>query len=142
MSSRKILKKWLMNIFFSDHLLLVQLFLKCFFSPPLSHLGPDNSKHSPGGSSHVVQQVKALSLLELWHRLQLWHGFDPCSGNFHTLRMQPNKTRQKKQQQQKNHCSGFASERALRSISPVTERFDCRKGSVNTVAFWGILFNS
>ena len=37
------------------------------------------------GSSLVVQQLKDLALPELWHRLQLCHGFVPWLGNFHML---------------------------------------------------------
>ena len=28
----------------------------------------------------LVQRVKVLVLPQLWHKLQLWLGFDPCPG--------------------------------------------------------------
>ena len=36
----------------------------------------------------MVQRVKDLVLLQLWHRLQLWRGFDPWPGNFHVPQVQ------------------------------------------------------
>ena len=37
----------------------------------------------------LVQYVKDLVLLLLWHRSQLWLGFSPWPGNFHKLRVCP-----------------------------------------------------
>ena len=42
-------------------------------------------------SSLVAQWVKALSLLWFW--FQLWYGFDPWSGSFYMLWVQPKKKR-------------------------------------------------
>ena len=36
----------------------------------------------------VVQWVKDPALLQLWHRWQLWLGFDPWLGNIHILWVQ------------------------------------------------------
>ena len=38
-----------------------------------------------------VQWVKDLTLLQLWHRLQLWLSFIPWLGNFHTTWVWPTK---------------------------------------------------
>lgn len=40
-------------------------------------------------SSLVAQQD--LALLQLWHRLQLCHGFNPWPGSFHMLGVRPKK---------------------------------------------------
>ena len=42
-----------------------------------------NTKKGQKGSSLVVQQVKDMVLLELWHRLQLRCKFNPWPSNFH-----------------------------------------------------------
>ena len=53
-------------------------------------------KHADFRSSTVVQWIKDQVLLQLWHRSQLWFGFDPWHGNFHMLwvplRKKPQKT--------------------------------------------------
>ena len=38
-----------------------------------------------GSIPTLVQWVKDLALLQLWHRLHLQLGFDPLPGNFHML---------------------------------------------------------
>lgn len=48
------------------------------------------------GSSLAAQRVKDLALLELWHRLQLQHDFDPWPSNFHLPRVWAKKERGKK----------------------------------------------
>ena len=54
----------------------------------------------------MVQWVKDLVLLKLWHRLKLWLRFNPWPRNFHMLYMQPGgkkkKSKQKKLSVQKN----------------------------------------
>ena len=50
-------------------------------------------RETPYRSSLGAQQVKVLSLMWLWS--QLWHGFDPWSGNFHLL--QPKKRERKRE---------------------------------------------
>ena len=42
-----------------------------------------NEKQWSLGNSLVAQWVKDLVLPQLWHRLQLQHGFDSWPGNFH-----------------------------------------------------------
>ena len=43
----------------------------------------------------MVQWIKDLALLQLWHRLQLWCGFDPWPWNFHMPQVQPKKFKNK-----------------------------------------------
>ena len=48
------------------------------------------------GVPTVVQWVKDLAFLQLWHRSQLWLRFAPWPGNFHMLWVQPkNKNKNK-----------------------------------------------
>ena len=44
----------------------------------------------------LVQWVKNPMLLQLWHRSQLWLGFDPWPGNFHMLWLSLKKEKKKK----------------------------------------------
>ena len=48
-----------------------------------------------GGSSLVAQWVKDL-VLSL-----LWHGLDPCPGNFHMPQLQPKKRKKKERKEKK-----------------------------------------
>ena len=50
---------------------------------------PQVAAEARGGSLGLVQWVKDPELLQLWHRSQLWLSFDPWSGNFHMLCVQP-----------------------------------------------------
>ena len=45
-----------------------------------------------GFDPQPVQWVKDLVFPELWHKSQLWLGFDPCPRNFHMLWVQPRLT--------------------------------------------------
>ena len=45
--------------------------------------------NSVGSIPGPAQWVKALVLLQLWHRSLLWLGFDPWPRNFHMLWVQP-----------------------------------------------------
>ena len=45
------------------------------------------------GSSLVAQWVKALTLVQLWHRSQLWHQYNPWPSNLHMPGMWPQKKR-------------------------------------------------
>ena len=54
------------------------------------------SKADTLGSSLVVQWVKDLVLPQLWHRLQLQHGFDPQPRNFHVPQYSQKKKKKKK----------------------------------------------
>ena len=51
--------------------------------------------------SSLMQGVKDLVLLLLWHRLQLWHGFDPWPGNFHVLQVWVKKEKTKRKHYKK-----------------------------------------
>ena len=53
----------------------------------------------------LVQWVKDLMSLHLWHRSQLQLRFDPWPGNFHTLREQPKTNKQKCTQDLNRHFS-------------------------------------
>ena len=48
-----------------------------------------------GSIPTLVQWVKDLALLQLWHRLHLQLGFDPLPGNFYMLWVQPKKKKRK-----------------------------------------------
>ena len=48
------------------------------------------------GKFPVVQDVKDPVLPQLQCSLQLWHGFDPWPGNFHTPWVWPEKRKEKK----------------------------------------------
>ena len=56
-----------------------------------------------GGSrvSAVVQWVKDPALIQLWHRLKLWLGFDSWSRNIHMPQVRPNKKKKKKKKRKK-----------------------------------------
>ena len=43
----------------------------------------------------LASLVKDPALLQLWHRPQLWLGFDPWPGNFHTLQVWSKKKKKK-----------------------------------------------
>ena len=49
----------------------------------------------------VVQWVKDLVLLQLWHRLQLQPGFDPWPGNFMLQMWQKKKKKKKKKKKRR-----------------------------------------
>ena len=51
----------------------------------------------------MVQWVKALALLQLWHRLQLQLTFDPWPRNFHILQVWPTKKKIKTQAKKKKN---------------------------------------
>ena len=55
------------------------------------HFGVSKFKIWPLEVPTVVQWVKDLVLLQLWHRLQLQLEFDPWPGNFHMLQVWPKK---------------------------------------------------
>lgn len=68
---------------------------KCGSQSPSSRIAEQESVtfmliDSNLGRSHVEQQGKDLALPPLWHRLRLWGGAHPWSGDFHMMRAQPN----------------------------------------------------
>ena len=56
-----------------------------------------NFKKMTIGVPTVVQQVKVLALLQLWHRLQLWLGFSPWPKNFHRPWVQPKEKKRERE---------------------------------------------
>ena len=66
----------------------------------------------------MAQWVKDLAFPQLWHRSQLWHGFDPRPGNFHMPCVQPKKKKKKIVSGEKSRNLKKYLKNAMRSIHP------------------------
>ena len=50
----------------------------------------------------MAHRVKDLALSQLWHRFQLWLGFDPWPRNLQVWQVQPKKKSRKKKKKEKS----------------------------------------
>ena len=51
----------------------------------------------------MAHRVKDLALSQLWHRFQLWLGFDPWPRNLQVWQVQPKKKKQEKKKKRKKY---------------------------------------